>query len=325
MALQITYDRDRKTATINGALGLSSVETVAVESAAGDALAAGTLCLHAPGTDAALAEWDVASGACETDTRASALTAWFAARPGHDCADFRMRLKDADGNLLGAGCCPVVDSCAEGEGADIQASGGPLEIEAGAEIDAGTPCMIAAGLAQPCGAGDHARFAGIALGHADSGALVRIVRWGAVTIPGWGLAPGAAYWLPQAAGDPLAQAPAGIALCAGTAQDADTLVLTGGRLAVQTADHALLGYAVWDADANRVAVVPAATAGGAPAAGRIVAARADGTLDPAFISPGPLLDALAARFAAVAPLLPEASIDAINLKLNQIIAILKGE
>ena len=80
--------------------------------------------------------------------------------PGHECADFRMRLKDADGNLLGAGCCPVVDSCAEGEGADIQASGGPLEIEAGAEIDAGTPCMIAAGLAQPCAAGDHARFAG---------------------------------------------------------------------------------------------------------------------------------------------------------------------
>ena len=298
---------------------------MAVESHEGVDLAAGTLCLHAAGTDAALAEWDVASGACETDTRASALTAWFAARPGHECADFRMRLKDADGNLLGAGCCPVVDSCAEGEGSDIQASGGPLEIEAGAEIDAGTPCMIAAGLAQPCGAGDHARFAGIALGHADSGALVRIVRWGAVTIPGWGLAPGAAYWLPQAAGDPLAQAPAGIALCAGTAQDADTLILTGGRLAVQTADHALLGYAVWDADANRVAVVPAATTGGAPAAGRIVAARADGTLDPAFIAPGPLLDALAARFAAVASLLPEASIDAINLKLNQIIAILKGE
>ena len=94
---------------------------------------------------------------------------------------------------------------------------------------------------------------------------------------------------------------------------------------MQTADHALLGYAVWDADANRVAIVPAATTGGAPAAGRIVAARADGTLDPAFIAPGPLLDALAARFAAVASLLPEASIDAINLKLNQIIAILKGE
>ena len=100
MAITITYNRDKKTATVNGALGLSSVETVAVESASGDALAAGTLCLHAPGTDAALAEWDVASGACETDTRASALTAWFAARPGHDCADFRMRLKDADGNLL---------------------------------------------------------------------------------------------------------------------------------------------------------------------------------------------------------------------------------
>lgn len=325
MALQITYDRDRKTATINGALGLSSVETVAVESAAGDALAAGTLCLHAAGTDAALAEWNVASGACETDTRASALTAWFAARPALECADFRMRLKDADGNLLGAGCCPVVDSCAEGEGADIQASGGPLEIEAGAEIDAGTPCMIAAGLAQPCAAGDHARFAGIALGHADSGALVRIVRWGAVTIPGWGLAPGASYWLPQDAGDPLSQTPAGIALCAGTAQDADTLVLTGGRLAVQTADHALLGYAVWDATENRVAILAAATVGGELAAGRIVAAGAAGTLDAAFIPASASLATLREAAAAIQALPASASMDAINLKLNQILAILKGE
>jgi len=325
MALTITYNRDRKTATINGALGLASVETVAVESHEGVDLAAGTLCLHAAGTDAALAEWDVASGACETDTRASALTAWFAARPGHDCADFRMRLKDADGNLLGAGCCPVVDSCAEGEGSDIQASGGPLEIEAGAEIDAGTPCMIAAGLAQPCAAGDHARFAGIALGHADSGALVRIVRWGAVTIPGWGLAPGAAYWLPQDAGDPLSQTPAGIALCAGTAQDADTLVLTGGRLAVQTANHALLGYAVWDATENRVAIHAAATVGGELAAGRIVAAGAAGTLDAAFIPASASLATLREAAAAIQALPASASMDEINLKLNQILAILKGE
>jgi len=325
MALTITYNRDRKTATINGALGLASVETVAVESHEGVDLAAGTLCLHAAGTDAALAEWNVASGACETDTRASALTAWFAARPGHECADFRMRLKDADGNLLGAGCCPVVDSCAEGEGADIQASGGPLEIEAGAEIDAGTPCMIAAGLAQPCAAGDHARFAGIALGHADSGALVRIVRWGAVTIPGWGLAPGASYWLPQDAGDPLSQTPAGIALCAGTAQDADTLVLTGGRLAVQTADHALLGYAVWDATENRVAILAAATVGGETAAGRIVAAGAAGTLDAAFIPASASLATLREAAAAIQALPASASMDAINLKLNQILAILKGE
>ena len=326
MALQITYDRDKKTATINGALGLSSVETVAVESASGDALAAGTLCLHAPGTDAALAEWDVASGACETDTRASALTAWFAARPGHDCADFRMRLKDADGNLLGAGCCPVVDSCATGEGADgFPATGGPLEAEAGTEIQAGCPCMIAEGLAQPCAAADHARFMGVALGHAESGETVRIVRWGAVAIPGWGLAPGASYWLPQS-GQELAQAPAGIALCVGTAQDADTLLLTGGRLAVQTADHALLGYAVWDEAERRIAIVPAATAGGAGAAGRIVAARADGTLDPAFLPAGIVTGALADLFAAVTPLLPETDgVDAINLKLNQILTILKGK
>ena len=325
MALTITYNRDRKTATINGALGLASVETVTVVSDAAAALAEGTVCLHVPGTDTALAEWAVAAGACETDTRAAALTSWFAARPALECADFALRVRDADGNLLGAGMCPVVDSCAAGEGSDgFPASGGPLEAEAGVEIDAGCPVMIASGLAQPCAASDHARFAGIALGHADAGGTVRVVRWGAVAIPGWGLTPGAAYWLPQS-GQALAQAPAGIALCAGHAQDADTLILTGGRLAVQTADHALLGYAVWDSANRRLSILPAATAGGAGASGRIVAARADGTLDPAFIPAEALTAALAGAFTAVAELMPETvSIDAITLKLNQIIQILKG-
>lgn len=326
MAITITYNRDKKTATVNGALGLASVETVTVVSDASAALAEGTVCLHVPGTDTALAEWAVAAGACETDTRAPALTGWFAARPALECADFTVRVKDADGNLLGAGCCPVVDSCATGEGADgFPATGGPLEAEAGTEIQAGCPCMIAEGLAQPCAAADHARFMGVALGHAESGETVRIVRWGAVAIPGWGLAPGASYWLPQS-GQVLAQAPAGIALCVGTAQDADTLLLTGGRLAVQTADHALLGYAVWDAAERRIAIVPAATAGGAGAAGRIVAARADGTLDPAFLPAGIVTGALADLFAAVTPMRPETDgVDAINLKLNQILTILRGD
>lgn len=325
--ITITYNRDKKTAAVNGALGLASVETVTVVSDAAAALAEGTVCLHVPGTDTALAEWAVAAGACETDTRAAALTAWFAARPALECADFVARVKDADGNLLGAGCCPVVDSCAAGEGSDgYPASGGPLEAEAGVEIQAGCPCMLSEGLAQPCAAADHARFIGVALGHAESGETVRIVRWGAVTIPGWGLAPGAAYWLPQAAGDPLAQVPADIALCAGTAQDADTLLLTGGRLAVQTSGHALLGYAVWDADNRRISIVPAATAGGAGAAGRIVAARADGTLDPAFLPTDMVTGVLAGLFAAVTPMLPEKDgVDAINLKLNQILTILRGD
>ena len=115
MSLTVTYNRDKKTTTFNGALGLASVETVAVMSEAGDALAEGTLCLHVPGTDTALAEWAVAAGECETDTRAAALTSWFAARPALECADFALRVRDADGNLLGAGMCPVVDSCAAGE------------------------------------------------------------------------------------------------------------------------------------------------------------------------------------------------------------------
>ena len=71
MAITITYNRDKKTAAVNGALGLASVETVTVVSDAAAALAEGTVCLHVPGTDTALAEWAVAAGACETDTRAN--------------------------------------------------------------------------------------------------------------------------------------------------------------------------------------------------------------------------------------------------------------
>ena len=98
--ITITYNRDKKTAAVNGALGLASVETVTVVSDASAALAEGTVCLHVPGTDTALAEWAVAAGACETDTRAPALTGWFAARPALECADFTVRVKDADGNPI---------------------------------------------------------------------------------------------------------------------------------------------------------------------------------------------------------------------------------
>ena len=55
--IEVKYEKNRKRLDINGALGLSSVETVEVADDAGVALAEGTLCLHDEGCDTALAEW----------------------------------------------------------------------------------------------------------------------------------------------------------------------------------------------------------------------------------------------------------------------------
>ncbi len=325
--IEVKYEKNRKRLDINGALGLSSVETVEVADDAGVALAEGTLCLHDEGCDTALAEWAVDSGQCETDTRAPALTAWFAAHPAHMCQEFVARIKDADGNLLGAGCLTVIDSCASVEGADGgPAGGGPLEAEAAVEIAAGCPVKLVDGLAHPCAAGDHARFLGIARNHAEAGGTVRVVRWGSVHIPGWELTAGVTYWLPQS-GQALASAPAGIACCAGLAQDANTLLLSTGRLAVQAGAGALLGYLVWDATNKRLAVVQASAAGGPDAANRIVAAGHDGVLDPAFIPRSAVADAIAEAFAGVQslPLPGAATLNQAVATLNQILAILKGE
>ncbi|HRR34575.1 MAG TPA: hypothetical protein P5026_10780 [Kiritimatiellia bacterium] len=225
------------------------------------------------------------------------------------------------------GCVTLFDSCSTGEGSDgFPATGGPIEVEAAVEIAAGCPVMLSGGLAHPCTAGDHARFLGIAHRYADAGEMVRIVRWGTVAIPGWGLTAGTSYWLPQS-GQSLVAAPPSIALCVGLAQSADTLLLSTGRLAVQSGASELLGYLVWDAANRRLAVLQAAATGGETAANRIVAARADGTLDPAFIPAEASLGALGKAFAAV-PLLPPpgaATLDHVVATLNRTLEILKGE
>ncbi len=96
---------------------------------------------------------------------------------------------------------------------------------------------------------------------------------------------------------------------------------------MQAGAGALLGYLVWDATNKRLAVVQAAAAGGPDAANRIVAARADGTLDPAFIPREAALEALGQAFAGV-PLLPPpgaATLDQAAAAVNRILEILKGE
>ena len=291
MAITITYNRDKKTARVNGALGLSSVETVAVESSGGAALAAGTLCLHRQADDAEMDAWAVTNGECAADTRTAAFEAEFAASPASGQLDFVFRVKDADGNLLGSGCCAVTRSCAGGEDPDgFPASGGPLLLEAASAIAAGCPCMIASGLAAPCAAADHERFAGIALGAADAGGQVRVCRWGAAHIAGWGLTPGGRYWLPLS-GQSLSDAPAGHALCAGYAQDADTLVLTGGRLAVQPRAAGEPGdfFLAWDADGRRLVERGAADTGGTASAGRLPRLDAAGMIPPTMIPGVPIV------------------------------------
>jgi len=297
VSLTITYDAEKKTARIDGCLGLSSVEPAAVKSGGGAALASGAVCLHQP-RGAALAEWPVAAGQVMADTRTAALAAAFAPYAAWARIDFLLRVKDADGNLLGAGLCPVVNSCGDHEGADgFPASGGPLVLEASANIAAGCPCKIDNGLAAPCAAGDAEHFAGIALAAAQAGDTVQVCRWGAAHVANWGLTPGRRYYLPDS-GQALSSSPGNIELCAGYAQDADTLVLTGGRVVVQPRAPGSPGVWLLARD---------------PQSGRLVETRAATFMQ----------SALAELLADLQPLADPTDLEAIE-RINALLARLRG-
>lgn len=287
MALTVVYKRDVKSARVNGSLGLHSVETLSVVSDASEALTSGTLCLHLEDDGAAVAEWAVTEGDCQADTRNVALAAAFSELAPMSGMMFLMRVKDGAGNLLGAGLMPVCNSCAEGEGDNsYPASGGPLTLEATVEINAGCPCKISEGLAAPCVAGDAEDWVGIALQHAEAGASVQLCRWGAAHVSGWGLTPAAVYYLPQT-GQALSTTRATIALCVGYAQDTDTLVLTGGRLALQPRATGATGAHYCEIDATgRLIETAAQDSGGVAAAGSIPRLDSDGLLDASMIPAG---------------------------------------
>lgn len=280
MALILTYEIKTKKLRMDGALGLSSIEEITVKNGAGVALAAGFVCAHHPETGLEVATWVVDTGVASADTNTTGLAALFSSFPVQSRMSVLINLKDASRNLLATGKCDIANSCTS-DGAGTAPSGGPLTAEAGAQItDAGCPLKFEGDTLVPCTASDHAGFVGLALNIGAISDSIQAQTGGTVTIADWGLTKGVAYWLPQT-GQRITSTPGDIAILVGIAQDANTLILTGGRLTVQarpSGSSAEGWYTAWDSSGKRLTERQAVATGGSGSANAIPRLDANGTL-----------------------------------------------
>jgi hypothetical protein len=285
MALQLTYEQRTKKMRVRGSLALSSIETINVDDNEGNDLEAGYICVHrADGIE--VASWMVMLGTASADTHTAGLASLFSPRPLQARMSVFLILKDGGMNTLASGYCDIINSC-NSDGAEAAPSGGPLVAPAEVDItDAGCPVMLRSGSATPCTAADHASFIGIALNTGSPADDIQIRGSGPITISGWGLTPGLAYWLPQT-GQRITSTPGEVALLVGIAQDADTLILTGGRLGVQPragGSSAEGFYLVWDAEGKRLTERQAVdTSSGEASAGMIPRLCTNGKLHVSMI------------------------------------------
>lgn len=299
MALILTYEMKTKKLRVDGALGLSSIEEITVKNSAGTALAAGFVCAHNPETGLEVATWLVDTGVASADTNTTGLAALFSSFPVQSRMPVLINLKDASRNLLATGKCDIANSCTS-DGANTAPSGGPLTAEAGAQItDLGCPLKFEGDTLVPCTASDHAGFIGLALNVGAISDSIQAQTNGTVTLADWGLTKGVAYWLPQT-GQRLTSTPGDIAILVGIAQDANTLILTGGRLSVQarpSGSSAEGWYAAWDGTGKRLTERQAAVSGGSGSANAIPRLDASGKLA-ASMMPDDLQTATAAAVSA---------------------------
>ncbi len=318
MALALTLDAEKKRVRFGGPLACGSAETLTVTPAA-----TGTVrLLDAAGVE--LGSCAVADGSGTFAVTDRLMLDAFAGMAPTYSLPLTVQFLDADGYLLGRGRCWVLNRAA-GEAAP-DAAGGALAPSAGEAIPAGAPVLISAGLARICTAGNASGFVGIAVAGADLGAACRIeVPGRRVTVPGWGLTPGAAYYLPQSGGALTASLTGvNIVRMVGIATDASTLLLIDS-LTVQSGASGTASYLVWDPSARRIVALSAAAAGGGAAAGKIAALDASGVFDKSLLPSltGEAVAAVRGLFADMAVL--DNPTDAELLAaVNQLIERLKG-
>lgn len=320
MALTLTLAADRKRIAFSGPLAAGSCEALSVV----PATVSGTVrLLDAAGVE--LGSCEVTDGAGTFATSDPLLLALFSGMPPSYTVPLEAELCDADGYKLGRGRVWVENhSCASSPAAS---AGGVLAPDAGEEIPAGAPVMIVEGLARICTAGNASGFVGIAASGAALGAACRIeVPGRRVTVPGWGLTPGAAYYLPQS-GDALTASLTGVNIVrmVGIATDTSTLLLAES-LAVQAGASGTASYLVWDPSAKRLVALAAATEGGGAAAGKIAALDASGVFDKSLL-PSVTSEAVAAvrgLFADISALENPTDTELLAT-VNQLIARLKGD
>lgn len=319
MALTLTLDAARKRMKFSGPLAAGSCEALTVV----PATVSGTVRLL-NGSGVELGSCTVTDGAGTFETNNPLLLAAFAGLHVSYVLGLDTELCDTDGYLLGRGRCAVLnhtDDTTTGTSA-----GGVLAPLAGELIPAGAPVMLVEGAARICTAGNASGFVGIAPAGAEIGAACKIeVPGRRVTIPGWGLTAGAAYYLPQSGGA-LTASLTGVTIVrmVGIATDASTLLLSES-LTVQAGASGTGSYLVWDGSARRIVALAAAAAGGGAAAGKIPALDASGVLDKSLL-PSVTAEAVAAVRGIFADMnvLENPTDTELLAAVNQLITRLKG-
>lgn len=322
-AVTLTVDESRKRLSASAPLAARESVPVTVSPAAP---AAGTCVLLITRFGSPLASAVLTDGAGTLDLSTDAVLALFAGQPSDRAVTVDADLwNDTDKRLLGKGRVTLHNTPASADSLRVAAAG-ELAMTLAAALPAGAPVMRDdAGQAAACRAANAKRLLGVLRTGGETGAAGRVVTAGAATVAGWGLTPGAWYYLSASSDALTPTAPEGYNVRpVGIALDADTLVLIPGTTVQQAAGA--VHYLTWDGLNQRLlAAAPAAASAGAASAGAIPCLDAAGKLDISMIPPAATANALAALRAQFAALeaLESPSLDQIISQLNAVTAILK--
>lgn len=320
----LTVDDARKTLTASSPLSVRALVPFTITPAT---TAAGSVTLSLTHGDVLLASATATDGTGVLDLSTTAALDLFAGLPApHAFRVYAELWNETDTAPVASGWLTLRNTGAAGRSTVRVSASGELTVTLAAALTAGTPVMLDdAGEAAACLSANAHRYLGILREGGDPGDTAHLVTAGAVTVTGWALTPGAAYYLAR-------EAPAAITATApdgynvrpvGIAADAATLAIMDAAViqTVASGPH----FLTWSPSTRRlIAVVPAAASEGAATAGQIPMTDSSGLLSATFLPDvsGLAIAAHRAQFAALDPLSDPTGPETVTL-LNALLSILK--
>lgn len=326
-ALAVTLDQTAKSLVFAGPIGLREAATVTVTPATP---VTGSCLLTVTRLGDVLAEATLTNGSGTIDLNTAEALAVFAGLPARHRLQADVHLwHSAEDRLLGTGTVRIVNNPAAAGSSLRLAAAGRLNMTLAAALDAGTPVKRdSSGNAAACAASDAHLLVGILTESGNPADSCPVVAAGLAVVAGWGLTPGACYYLAHGSAALTATAPAGYNVRpVGIAIDAATLALFPHPVVAALADSAAPHTLAWSpASRAFTAQACAASSAGAADAGRVPCLDAAGKLD-ATLMP----DMTAASVTAINTLvashaaLVDPSINQFIAAFNALLATLKGE
>lgn len=318
-----TVDDARKTLTASSPLSVRALVTFVISPAA---TAAGEVTLSLTHAGVLIASATATDGTGVLDLSTSAAIALFAGLPAPYAFRVHAELwNETDTAPVAAGWVNLRNSTAASSSVRVT-SAGELTVTLAAALAAGTPVMLDDnGEAAACLSANAHRYLGLLRQGGEAGDTAALVTAGAVTLPGWGLTRGAAYYLArEAPASVTSTAPDGYNVrLLGIAADTDTLALCDAPViqTVASGPH----FLTWSPSTRRlIAIVPATASEGAATAGQIPMTDSTGKLSATFLPDvtGAALAAHRVLFANLSPLSDPDGPETVAL-LNALLSILK--